>query len=601
MSLVLMRRQMKYLQYVVWGFVIIFVLGAVLQFNQSSGPGAGGASGVFARVDGKEISTEQFARNLSMMREQYRSFASYGQAASLQQYAELPRYAWEQLLEEYAQAAAAEKHGVSVSISEADKALRDQVEERLKTVGVGATPQELAQYREMLMAGRDVEAQRRQMLAERLRDKLSKEVSPVEVKVAHVLVKADTRTDEAARKLALDIAKQAKAGADFAKLANQHSEDAGSKVKGGEVGWASAMPPSAPTGKDAKPDPNAATSFVPEFTAAALMLKPGQVSDPVKSTFGYHVLKALEVRDYKPKLDDVSSAPVVTPGAKPGDKPAEKTEAQKRQEAVDQYKTAMANQIAQGLFSEQKALLESKVTPEAPWLKGYVAEQVANKAPMTLDKSGKPAQTEAQKLAPAIAAYEEALKGSGPEVGPPLAYKLGQLYQRAERFADANTLLEKWGKKSGNAEMYVLHAEVLEKLKKKTEAIAAYQSAVEAAFKNPELLNRVADKFKELGRNDLAQSTRAKSAKQVAQQAEERDRQQKQQEAAMKEAAAKDAAEKAAAAAKAAPADAGQEITVKTGPIDPKTGKPTILSVTPGGKDAKDAKPDAKDAAPAKP
>ncbi|MGV3720706.1 MAG: peptidylprolyl isomerase [Actinomycetota bacterium] len=596
MSLVLMRRQMKYLQYGVWAFIVIFVLGAVFSFNASSGRGPGGESGVFARIGKEEVSTEQFARNLSMMREQYRSFASYGQAASLQQYAELPRYAWEQLLEEYAQAAAAEKRGVTVSISEADKELRNQVEERLKTVGVGATPAELEQYRQMLMAGRDVEGQRRQMLAQRLRDKLSQEVSPVEVKVAHVLIKTETRTDEAARKLAQDIAKQAKAGADFAKLASQHSEDTGSKVKGGEVGWASAQPPSPPTGENAKPDPEAATSFVPEFTAAALMLKPGQVSDPVKSTFGYHVLKALAVRDFKPKLDDVAAKPAAKPGEKPDVAAADK----KRQEAIDQYKTAMANQIAQGLFSEQKALLESQVKPEAAWLKGYLLEQDANKAPMTLDKAGKPAVTEAQKLAPAIAAYEEALKGGGAEVGPPLAYKLAQLYQRAERYADASTLLEKWSKKSGNAEMYVLHAEVLEKLKKKTEAIAAYQSAVEATYKNPDLLNRVADKFKELGRTDLAQSTRAKSAKQVAQQAEERALQQKQQEQAMKEATAKAAAE-AAAKPKPAPAADSQEITVKTGPIDPKTGKPTILSVTPGGKDAKAGKPDAKEAAPAKP
>lgn len=599
MSLVLMRRQMKYLMPVVWAFVAIFVLSAVFQFNQSASRNAGGGSGVFARIGDKEVTTEQFARNLSMMREQYRSFASYGQAASLQQYAELPRYAWEQLLEEYAQAAAAEKRGISVSISEADKELRDQVEERLKTVGVGATPQELEQYREMLMAGRDVGAQRRQMLTQRLRDKLTQEVSPVEVKVAHVLIKTDTRSDEAARKLAQDIAKQAKAGADFAKLASQHSEDAGSKVKGGEVGWASAQPPSPPTGKDAKPNPEAATSFVAEFTAAALTLKQGQVSEPVKSTFGYHVLKALQVRDFKPTLDDAAAKPVVKPVAKPGAKPEADSADKKRQDAINQYKTAMANQIAQGLFSEQKAMLESKVVPEAAWLQGYIKEQAANNAPMTLDKAGKPAQTEAQKLAPAIAAYEAALKGNGPEVGPPLAYKLAQLYQRAERYADANTLLEKWDKKSGNAEMYVLHAEVLEKLKKKTEAIAAYQTAVETAYNNPDLLNRVADKFKELGRTDLTQSTRAKSAKQVAQQAEERERRQKQQEQAMKEAADKAAAEKAAA--KPAPADAGQEITVKTGPIDPKTGKPTILSVTPGGKDAKPAKPDAKETAPAKP
>ena len=582
MSLVLMRRNMRYLMPLVWAFVAIFVLGAVFSFNSaSSGRGGNATNYLFAKVDDKEVTNQQFDRNLAMMREQYKNFAAYGQAATLQQYSELPRYAWEQLLEEYAQAAAAEKQGVSVSANDADAELQKQVEERLKTIGVGAKPEELAQYREVLMANRDVEAQRRQMLAQRLRDKLNKEAQPVEVKVAHVLVKTDTRSDAAALKLAQDVSRQAKAGADFAKLAAQHSEDQGSKVKGGEVGWASAMPPSPPTGKNAKPDPEAATSFVPEFTAASLSLKKGQVGEPVKSSFGYHVIKALDVRNYQPKVEG---------------KPDEK----KRQEGLDQYKSQMANQIAQGLVSAEKARLEARVKPASPWLKAYIKEQEANKAPLSIGKDGKPSTSEAQKLAPVISAYEEALKGNGPEVGPPLAYKLTQLYQRAERYPEAAALMEKWAKRSNDTEMYFLQGEVQEKLKKKTEALTAYQSSMETAYNNPEVLSRLADKFKELGRADLAQQARDKQTKQVARQSEERARQQKMFEAQNRAASQKISTKPAAAAKKDAPV---QEITVKTGGIDPKTGKPKIISVTPtNGKGAKpDAKADAKESAPAKP
>jgi len=580
MSLVLMRRNMRYLMPLVWAFVAIFVLGAIFSFNGASSSRRSMADDyLFAKVDDKEVTKQQFARNLEMMREQYKSFAAYGQAATLQQYADLPRYAWEQLLDEYAQAAAAEKQGISVSYNEADAELQKQVDERLKTIGVGAKPEELAQYRQALLASRDVEAQRRQMLAQRLRDKLNKEAQPVEVKVAHVLIKTDTRSDAAALKLAQEVSRQAKAGTDFAKLASQQSEDQGSKVKGGEVGWASAMPPSPPTGKNAKPDPEAATSFVPEFTAAALSLKKGQVSEPVKSSFGYHVIKALDVRNYQPKVE-----------GKPDDK--------KRQEGIDQYKSQMANQIAQGLVSGEKARLEATIKPSAPWLKAYLKEQEANKAPLTLGKDGKPSTSEAQKLAPVIAAYEDALKGRGPEVGPPLAYKLAQLYQRADRYQDASVLLDKWAKRSGDTEMYFLQGEVQDKLKKKTEALAAYQASMENAYNNPDVLNRLADKFKELGRADLAQQAREKQSKQVAHQAEERARQQKMFQAQNQP--RKISTKPAASTKKEQPV---QEITVKTGDIDPKTGKPKIISVTPtGDKGAKpDTKADAKESAPAKP
>jgi foldase protein PrsA len=569
-----MRKNMRYLMPLVWTFVAIFVMGAIFSFNGASSSRGGKATDyLFAKVDDKEVTNQQFDQNLAMMRDRYKSFAAYGQGATLQQYSELPRYAWEQLLEEYAQAAAAEKQGISVSYNEADAELQKQVDEQLKTIGAGAKPEELARYRQQMLASRDIDAQQRQMLAQRLREKVNKDAQPVEVKVAHVLIKTDTRTDAAALKLAQDISRQAKAGSDFAKLAMQSSEDQGSKVKGGEVGWASAMPAPPPTGKNAKPDPEAATSFVPEFTAASLSLKKGQISEPVKSTFGYHVIKALDVRNYQPKVE-----------GKPDDK--------KRQEGIDQYKSQMANQIVQGLVSGEKARLEAKIQPTAPWLKAYLKEQEANKAPLTLGKDGKPATSEAQKLAPVISAYEEAMKGRGPEVGPPLAYKLTQLYQRAERYPEANTLLEKWAKRSNDTEMYFLQGEVQDKLKKKTEALAAYQLSMDTAYNNPDVLTRLADKFKELGRSDLAQQAREKQTKQVARQAEERARQQK-----MFEAQSRPAKISTKPAAKTdAPA---QEITVKTGGIDPKTGKPKIISVMPTND--KGAKSDAKETAPAKP
>jgi hypothetical protein len=81
-----------------------------------------------------------------------------------------------------------------------------------------------------------------------------------------------------------DVKKQLDAGADFATLAKQYSEDTGSRDQGGELGW---------FGKG---------QMVAEFENAAFKLQPGQVSDPVKTQFGYHLIK-VEERDPARPID----------------------------------------------------------------------------------------------------------------------------------------------------------------------------------------------------------------------------------------------------------------------------------------------------------
>jgi peptidyl-prolyl cis-trans isomerase D len=120
---------------------------------------------------------------------------------------------------------------------------------------------------------------------------------PEEVKVSHILIKtpppgADGKVDEkpveAARVKAEDVLKQVRSGGDFAKLAEKYSDDPGSAKSGGSLGF---------IGRG---------RTVPEFEKAAFSLPKGQVSDLVKSSFGFHIIRAEDKHEPHMKtLDEV--------------------------------------------------------------------------------------------------------------------------------------------------------------------------------------------------------------------------------------------------------------------------------------------------------
>jgi peptidyl-prolyl cis-trans isomerase SurA len=103
---------------------------------------------------------------------------------------------------------------------------------------------------------------------------------PAEVEVSHLVRFA--KVTKAQRETLIDRLKALKvrivAGEDFAKLAKENSEDVGSGQQGGDLGFAKRG------------------SMVAPFEAAALKLKPGELSDVVESDFGYHLLQLLETR-----------------------------------------------------------------------------------------------------------------------------------------------------------------------------------------------------------------------------------------------------------------------------------------------------------------
>jgi len=101
-----------------------------------------------------------------------------------------------------------------------------------------------------------------------------------QTRVRHILVRpSEIMTDEQARDLVARLKDRAEAGEDFAALAREFSEDIGSAAEGGDLGWT---------------NPG---QMVPEFEAAMAATSIGELSDPVRSQFGWHVLEVMERRE----------------------------------------------------------------------------------------------------------------------------------------------------------------------------------------------------------------------------------------------------------------------------------------------------------------
>ena len=99
---------------------------------------------------------------------------------------------------------------------------------------------------------------------------------PVTLRASHILLRTEGKDLPEVQTQAEAIVAEARGGADFAELARQHSEDEGTKELGGDLGLI------------------APGQMVPEFEGAAYALDQGEISDPVSSMFGVHIIKATE-------------------------------------------------------------------------------------------------------------------------------------------------------------------------------------------------------------------------------------------------------------------------------------------------------------------
>jgi parvulin-like peptidyl-prolyl isomerase len=131
------------------------------------------------------------------------------------------------------------------------------------------------------------------LLRQAVQDLVTQDV-PTEEEQAHVrhilitvAADADEQTLQEAEAKARDLVDQLRNGADFATLAAQVSEDPGSSEQGGDVGWVA---------RDG--------GMIAEFEEAAFTLPVGEISDPVSSYYGFHIIQVMEreVRELEPDI-----------------------------------------------------------------------------------------------------------------------------------------------------------------------------------------------------------------------------------------------------------------------------------------------------------
>ena len=252
-----------------------------------------------AVIGDTEIPRAEFNALMTRAEKSYKAQKQEFPKTGSPEYNDLKNRAVAYLVQQYRFRLAAEERGVEVTDEEVEKRL-----EKIKKESYGGSDKKLAA--ELKRLGLTEEQARDQIRDALLQEKLFKDVTkgikvteadikryyeknkaqftqPATREVRHILVKEKAKADE--------IYAQLRGGADFAKLAKQHSQDPGSKDKGGKY--------SAVQGQS-----------VPEFDKVAFELETGELSKPVKTQFGWHIIEAIS--DVKAKtatpLEDVKAS-----------------------------------------------------------------------------------------------------------------------------------------------------------------------------------------------------------------------------------------------------------------------------------------------------
>ena len=240
-----------------------------------------------ATVNGKKITVEQVQRELA----KFEDTGQFEQLTAEQDADEVRRQFQQgylsQIVRRNVLRPLAEERGLEVSQSEVDESL-----EAIKADFPSEEEFETALDQQGLTADQLPELVRDQLIEEALREDIQSEVEPSDddlqsfydenldryrqTKASHILVKKKGQADNLASQL--QGAKANQVDKLFAQQAKKVSEDPGSGENGGDLGYF------------------AVGEFVPEFEQAAAELDIGEISDPVKTEFGFHVIRVTDRR-----------------------------------------------------------------------------------------------------------------------------------------------------------------------------------------------------------------------------------------------------------------------------------------------------------------
>jgi len=474
--------------------VFVFAAGLITYFSMGpTGDSAGGdpSRQSVATVNGEPIKRDQFEMMVSETSRE-RAMRSGDALASIG----VRRQVFDEQVQQILIAQAAEKEGIRISDRDLDREIDKLVDQQVKqereraAQGKEMTDQQfemvirsamgksVAEWREELKQNWEPRKPllRQALLQQKLVEKVANVPNPSDeelkrsfdlLTIQHILVSTGNRTEEQARKRAEEILQKVRSGADFAKLAKEFSDDPGSKQNGGSLGdiprWQIAM------------------LFVPEFAKAVEALQPGQVSDLVKTEYGFHIIRLDGVKPNVPADFEKNKA-----------------------EYAKQYVETLRNAKWQQYLAQLRRTARIEILD--PEIKAYeVLDELRRKA-------GTPEYAAA--LDKAISAFEKATQEM-PSVEAMVV--LGELYRaqsempglaepaRQKARENAITAWQNALQRIESVQLRMSLAELYRKNKQDDLAIKQYEEVGKIAWDRPDIHAQLKSIYKQMGRQDLVQ------------------------------------------------------------------------------------------------
>ncbi|MFH1826292.1 MAG: peptidylprolyl isomerase [bacterium] len=400
---------------------VAVVFAASMFYGVAMGRGQGGSSGPrgFVKVDGKSIDPVRFNEISS------RIIRQFGEEVNIQDLAFIENLSLQQTID-FTLILNQAKKKVRVANREVNLALESVMkgenfksakdfETALKRMGMN-----MASFKKMI---------KDDLLVQKMITKTRNDVKVLpedmrEISASHILVSNEAEAN--------DLLVKVKAGEDFAALAEQYSKDPGSGKKGGDLGYFG-------TGMMVEP-----------FEKAAFALKVGEISEVVKSPFGYHIIKVTDsrLRTFTGEEKDLEKAAL-----------------------ADKQARAYQKWLAELRENAKIEIIDSALKANDLRFKGRIWE--------------------------AIPEYKKAIEQQ--PMNPMLRVYLADTYlmmgQKDKAFEEYEAAINVDG---GNPNLYLILAKAYEKAEKKDKAIETYKRASMVAADDKKRHEELRDAFKEL-------------------------------------------------------------------------------------------------------